>query len=900
MQNTQSPTTTPALRRKTGPGSAFALFLVLLAAGSTNLQANGSIDTCVDPPADMVAWWPGDANAEDLQGDHDGALVGDAHANAPGKVSSAFEFNGINARVHVKDAVALNPTQEITVDAWVRTANVADFQGLISKFDHSNGSSTDDSYQLSIETGGTVRWQIVTSDNSSGYIVDSPGLVADGTWHHVAGTYDGMKARLYVDGVEVAMVDATGTIVDSSTPLYLGASRQNNADAGFLLGSLDEVEIFQRALSATEIHTLFEADSFGKCKCTPPPPDMISWWQGEGNGDDIIGHNTVSDPGTGFGYGSGKVGQAFSFDGMQYATAGTPASLVITGSQVSLDGWIKPTPMNPTGLYMGRSVSGGNDYAILYVNGCCSAVVKTTANGEVFVPSMFTPPTDEWTHVAMTYDGDQHPSLRQRPGSGVAAQTGTISDSGAPFNIGGRGDGLEFTGLIDEVEVFARALAESEIAAIYRAGSAGKCVPCETYTGVFEQGQLAPAAAAQGWVEFRNSLQPLKYVSVNIRGSFEPVGRTLNDPVIVPQIAEALRDGFAGSWDADGFTWNVGVNCGGDEYANSVELNSNVLDDIGTCACPQSPSYIVRPNIGNSNWGGVNSTTCSAPSQTITVSFCGPPPEVPRRFANISARAQVGTGEDVAIGGVIIRHEDGTVRTSPVPDKKLLIRGLGPSTGLGGALSDPYLILFDSNGMAVGFNNDWGNAANASEISATGLAPLDPQEAAILIVAPGDMSYTAILGGVGDTTGLGLLEIYDLEVGASSYLANMSTRARVGTDDDVLIGGFIMRGDITREVVLRAIGPSLPGVADPLEDPVLELHDANGALVDMNDDWIDSPQAAHITAHGLAPTDDFESAIVFTPASDNYTAIVRGRNGGTGVALVEAYLVVPLPSICPP
>jgi hypothetical protein len=270
-------------------------------------------------------------------------------------------------------------------------------------------------------------------------------------------------------------------------------------------------------------------------------------------------------------------------------------------------------------------------------------------------------------------------------------------------------------------------------------------------------------------------------------------------------------------------------------------------------------------------------------------------------LANISARADVGTGDDVAIAGFIIQ-DNGAASTrgnrGPVATKELLIRGIGPSlqvnnTPLAGRLMDPYLELHDSNGALITFNDDWGDTQGPS-IQATGLAPSDPKESAILIALNVGSGYTAILSGVGDTTGIGLVEVYDLETASSSHLVNVSTRGFVSTGDDVLIGGLIVQGGDPAQVVLRAIGPSLTarGVSDALDDPVLELHDGNGALIETNDDWGSSPEAAAITASGLAPTDSRESAILFTPAPGGYTAIVSGKNPNpTGVALVEAYRV---------
>jgi hypothetical protein len=148
-------------------------------------------------------------------------------------------------------------------------------------------------------------------------------------------------------------------------------------------------------------------------------------------------------------------------------------------------------------------------------------------------------------------------------------------------------------------------------------------------------------------------------------------------------------------------------------------------------------------------------------------------------------------------------------------------------------------------------------------------------------------AYTATVRGVDNGTGVGLVEVYDLDRTVDSKLANISTRGFVQTEDNVLIGGLIVLGQDPLRVIVRAIGPSLP-VAGALENPTLELHDGNGALIASNDNWR-SDQEAEIIATGIPPSNDLESAIVQNLAPGNYTAIVAGANSTTGVALVEAY-----------
>jgi hypothetical protein len=254
----------------------------------------------------------------------------------------------------------------------------------------------------------------------------------------------------------------------------------------------------------------------------------------------------------------------------------------------------------------------------------------------------------------------------------------------------------------------------------------------------------------------------------------------------------------------------------------------------------------------------------------------------PGKAVNLATRVFVDTGERVAIAGFIV--------TGNVP-KKVLIRGIGPSladNGVPTPLADPALTLYDNSGTVQKGNDDWKSSPDAAEIMSTGIAPKNDRESAIIAsLAPG--TYTVSLSGKGGN-GNGLVEVYDLAPGSDSTLANVSTRGFVGAGDNVMIGGVIVGSGDTPIVVLRAMGPTLTqaGIAQPLLDPTLELHDQNGAVLAFNDNWKQG-QPQSVVAAQLAPGDDREAVIVaFTPPG-NYTAVVRGKNGTTGVALVEAY-----------
>ena len=274
------------------------------------------------------------------------------------------------------------------------------------------------------------------------------------------------------------------------------------------------------------------------------------------------------------------------------------------------------------------------------------------------------------------------------------------------------------------------------------------------------------------------------------------------------------------------------------------------------------------------------------------------------KLINISTRLRVETGDSVGIAGFVVQGEK---------PRRVVIRALGPSltaAGVAGALSNPSFRVMNAANELVAQNDDWQTqspAARGAELQSlvgTGLEPRNPREAAVAItLQPG--AYTAVVSGVGGEMGVSLIEVYDLDVPlVESRAVNVSTRGKVGTGDNVLIGGFVVGGSLgtgdsvvnsrffsgtqrPSKVIVRALGPSLAaaGVTGVLSDPVLEIRDATGALVTSN--W--NFRADPAIPAGLVPTDAREVVVARTLMPGAYTAVVRGKNGATGVALVEAY-----------
>jgi subtilisin family serine protease len=277
-------------------------------------------------------------------------------------------------------------------------------------------------------------------------------------------------------------------------------------------------------------------------------------------------------------------------------------------------------------------------------------------------------------------------------------------------------------------------------------------------------------------------------------------------------------------------------------------------------------------------------TASATPTATATATPVATPTATPATvLGNISSRLRVETGDNNAlIGGFIV---------TGAQDKKVVVRALGPSLSLPNKLANPTLELRDSSGSLLQLNDDWSTSPNRQAIVDSGLAPNNDLESAIIATLPANgKSYTAIVRGVGGGTGTGVVEVYDVDRSVDSKLANISARGLVQTGDTILIAGTIVVGSTPQKVIVRAIGPSL-NIAGKLADPTLELRDANGTLVRADDNWRTGGQETEIMQSGVAPTNDLESALIETLSANNaaYTAIVRGVNDTTGIAVVEVY-----------
>jgi len=434
----------------------------------------------------------------------------------------------------------------------------------------------------------------------------------------------------------------------------------------------------------------------------------------------------------------------------------------------------------------------------------------------------------------------------------------------------------------------------------------GRAVGLDTPPAMFGDGTVGNGGPYDGIVTL-NSGAPFEFTRPITPSNFDAQRETEHEINEVMGLGSAASVSYFHTQDL--FSWSSAgqrnVSTTGTRYfsinggvTNIVNLNQSANGDVGdwlSGACPQTHPYVQNA----ADCPGQSSDIAATSPEGIDLDVIGYDLNQ-ATLGNISTRSFVQTGDDVMIGGFVIQG---------VEQKRLIVRAIGPELtqyGIPDVLANPTLQLHDQTGALIASNDNWQTTIigglitsnQVNDIQNSGHAPTAASESAIIAsLQPGN--YTAIVRGVSNTTGVALVEVYDLGSGITSILGNISTRSFVQTGDKVMIGGFTIQGTQPKRVIVRAIGPELTqyGITDVLADPTLELHNGNGALIGSNDNWqttiiggiITSNQVSDIQNSGYAPTVASESAIVANLQPGNYTAIVKGTNNTTGVALVEVY-----------
>ena len=458
-------------------------------SNTTSTNINPAV--CATPPAGMTAWWPGDGNAHDIKGGagSDGTLQGGA-TFAAAKVDRGFSLNGSNQFIQVADGPNVDITGAISIDAWIKTNSVANGQVIVSKYDRTQGDAAT-SYLLTMTAGGGIEWAVYQGDGTFAGVLTSGPVITPGVWIHVAGTFTpapSQAMKVYINGVDTNAPSIGGSVSainNSSTPLRIGVGGDGGAGiADPFNGIIDEVELFNTAISASDVAAIYNASFAGKCRtCTPPPGGMVSWWDGSGIGSTA---NDISDgsPGTlqdGAAFTTGKVGQGFNFTGAGQTVLVPHNANQNTGAQLTADAWINPSSVpalnsNPS-IINKRTNANAEGYTFEINNAGNGLYFEiTTSNGVFSATAANVLTLNTWHHVAATYDGGALKIFVNGIQVASSSGSGTINPVTANLEIGRNiFTGASFPGKVDEVELFNRALSQLEIAALADAGAAGKC-----------------------------------------------------------------------------------------------------------------------------------------------------------------------------------------------------------------------------------------------------------------------------------------------------------------------------------------------------------------------------------------------------------------------------------------
>lgn len=427
---------------------------------------------CVQAPAGLVAWWTGDNTALDIVGTSNGLRHGNS-GYAVDDGHQAFSFDGVADYLEITRSALLEPST-ITVEFWVKqNGEPALYTPYVAK---TRADGPYGGFLFNEYFGNRMTFQANISGNWT-YLFGNTSLTP-GIWHHIAGTYDGTNLRLYVNGALDGAVYAPGSLSYADTATNIRIANSGDTPTLFFNGLVDEVSIYDRALSDTEITAIYGTGSAGKCKdCFTPPSGLVSWWPGDGDPTDMAGPNSGTfTAGT---YASGEIGQAFSFDGVNDSVSvPDSASLQALSTAFSVEAWVNPAalpavdPYYDTAIVREESLSGfalvtkANRFGLWIGTGGGLGVLAT---GLPAVPG-------NWYHVAGTYDGSNARLYVNGELQGI--QPAAMLTMNKALNIGScRGTGRFFNGLLDEVRVYSRALTSDEIRGISRSGL-GVCKSC--------------------------------------------------------------------------------------------------------------------------------------------------------------------------------------------------------------------------------------------------------------------------------------------------------------------------------------------------------------------------------------------------------------------------------------
>lgn len=457
-------------------GKYFVFSLVLIAAVS--IPATNSFSQCTPPPDGMISWWTGDDEALDAKGANNG-FVQNGAAFGAGKVGRSFSFDGIDDAVEIPDNPSLDISGAMTISFWAKLTTVDPWRGFISKSSYSGGYA-DTAFVLKLTPAGRLNFLATSNGGESGLMwPESNSVVTAGDWHHYTVVYSpGSYVRFYIDGTLDA--ERTSGIVpaihNSGQPVRIGNDVGNPIN-----GFMDEIMIFGRSLSASEVQSIYSGGSYGVCpSCVAAPSGMVSLFRGESNPlDSNLLNNAELVSAAAFS--DGKVDKSFSFPGAAaHARVTAPAGLPLGSAPRTVELWVK-TPVNlvsstETGIVQYGTASTGQMFGLITSANAPGRLYFYGHSADLAAQQVLQPNT--WYHLAVTYDGT---ILRlyvngRLENSGAVALNTVLNGDG--LTIGYRPGVSAWTGLIDEPSIYNRELTPAEIESIVSAGKGGKCNVC--------------------------------------------------------------------------------------------------------------------------------------------------------------------------------------------------------------------------------------------------------------------------------------------------------------------------------------------------------------------------------------------------------------------------------------
>jgi len=478
----------------------FIVALIVHCIISFGIATPAMAASCASASSGMLSWWGGDNNTQDIMGTHHGTLAGGT-TYAPGLVGQAFSFNGQSGYIATEDSTIWDlGTGDFTIQGWINTNTPSSIMRLVSAGSHTDGANN----LWTFGYGSAVAWGGPSLNfayyHGSGYVdlSSAPITINAGSWHHIAVVRAGASLLFYFDGNPSGAADVGSvSLGGGSTGVIIGARYLNNAQdiIEYAEGLVDEIGLFRRALSPSEVASIFNAGSAGVCRpCAPIPAGALSLWKAEDNANDSIGTNNGTLQ-NGLTFAPGKVGRAFSLDGVNdYVSFGNILDMGANNFSVSV--WINAAEFRDDlgagtkVINKGLTSSGtpsNSGYGIRLVNegGINKARFMLLQGDTVGKADAVNLQANQWYHLVGVREGTAIRIYLNGIVANATTSTGVLDTStNVHFAVGAlyrqptdNAITEYFKGLIDEPAMYDRALTESEVVALYNAGSTGTCYP---------------------------------------------------------------------------------------------------------------------------------------------------------------------------------------------------------------------------------------------------------------------------------------------------------------------------------------------------------------------------------------------------------------------------------------